>query len=59
MKKLIPAYILSFIISFMFFVYEPICMYANNINDFSFDFRRMIIPIIVIFLVIIFCYDFI
>ena len=49
MKKLIPAYTLSFVISFMLFIYEPITMYANNINDFWFDFRIMFIPMITTF----------
>lgn len=52
MKKLIPAYILSFVISFMLFIYEPITMYANNINDFWFDLSMIITPIIIIFIII-------
>lgn len=51
MKKVIPAYILSFIICFMLFIYEPITMYANNINDFWFDLRIIIMPVIKIFIV--------
>ncbi len=50
MKKLVPAYVLSVVISFMLFIYEPIIMYATNVNDFWFDFWKMIIPILVIFL---------
>ena len=30
--------VLSLVVSFMFFVFEPITMYANNIDDFWFDF---------------------
>lgn len=41
-KKLIPAYILSFVISFMLYIYEPILTYSTNINDFWFDFNTMI-----------------
>ena len=52
MKKLIPAYILAFIISFMLFIYEPITMYANNINDFWFDFKTMTKPMISFFMLV-------
>ncbi len=31
------SYILSFIISFMFFIYEPIILYTSNIDDFRFN----------------------
>ncbi len=51
MKKLIPAYILSFVICFMFFIFEPITMYSANINDLWFDFSMMIIPLIKLLLV--------
>ena len=51
MKKLIPAYILSFVISFMLFIYEPLTMYANNIDDFWFDLSLIIIPVIEIFII--------
>ena len=44
-KFFIPALILSFAISFMLFIYEPITMYANNIPDFWFDFYILIKPI--------------
>ena len=50
MKKLLPSYILSIIICFTIFLYEPITMYANNINDFWFDFWIMLKPILVLFL---------
>lgn len=36
-KALIPALIVSFVFSFMLFLYEPIVMYSANINDFWFD----------------------
>lgn len=51
MKKLIPAYILSFVICFMLFVFEPITMYSSNIDDLWFDFSMMIFPLIKLFLV--------
>ena len=44
MKKLRSAFILSFVISFMFFVFEPVTMYANNVNDFCFDIYTLIGP---------------
>lgn len=50
MKKLKNAYLLSIIICFTIFFYEPITMYANNINDFWFDFWIMLKPILVLFL---------
>ena len=40
-KKLIPAYILAFVVSFMIYIYEPILTYSTNINDFWFDFKTM------------------
>lgn len=51
-KKLVPAYILSFVISFMLYIYEPMLMYSSNINDFWFDFQSMmsVIPIYFILL---------
>ena len=51
MKKLIPAYILSFVICFMLFVFEPITMYSSNMDDLWFDFSMMIFPLIKLFLV--------
>lgn len=50
MKKLLPSYILAFLIGFMFFVYEPLNMYATNVNDFWFDIFIIIKPITLIFL---------
>ena len=52
MKKLIPAYILALVICFMLFIYEPITMYANNINVFWFDFKIMIKPMLSFFMII-------
>lgn len=51
MKKLIPAYIMAFVSSFMFFIFEPISMYANNVNDFWFDIYMMMGPTLIIFLI--------
>ncbi len=41
MKKLIPAYILSFVICFMFIIYEPFLMYSTNVDDFWFDLKLL------------------
>jgi hypothetical protein len=43
-KKLIPSFILSFVTSFMFFLYEPLIMYSSSINDFWFDLDLMVKP---------------
>lgn len=43
-KSLIPATFLSLIVSFMIFIYEPVTMYANNLDDFWFDFYTLIGP---------------
>lgn len=51
MKRIIPAIILAFVISFMLFIYEPITMYANNVYDFWFDLSIIIIPVIEIFVI--------
>ena len=51
MKKLLSSYILCFAFCFMLFIYEPILMYATNMNDFWFDLGIMIVPVIKIFLI--------
>lgn len=50
MKKLIPAYILSFVISFMLFIIEPITLYVNNTIDFNFNFVSILRPMLLLFL---------
>ena len=52
MKKLLPAYILSFTISFMLYVIEPISMFSYNRNDFNFNLSNFIKPMILIFFVV-------
>lgn len=42
--ELITAYIFVFALGFMLFIYEPIFMYAVNMDDFWFDFSIMIKP---------------
>lgn len=49
MKKLIPAYILSFVIAFTVFIHEPIMLYASNKADLWFDFMTMLKPILLFF----------
>lgn len=59
MKPLFSALILTFVASFMFFIFEPILLYTNNINDFWFDiydifpllFPAFIATFLVIFLI--------
>lgn len=50
-KKLIPAYILSFVIAFIVFIHEPIMLYASNMDDLWFDFMTMIKPSILLFFI--------
>lgn len=51
LKEMIPSFILTFALCFMLFVYEPITLYANNIEDFWFDIYIIIGPILLIFLI--------
>lgn len=48
-RDLAPACILFFVSCFMLLIFEPILMYATNINDFWFDFQLMIGPVLSIF----------
>ncbi len=52
MKKLIPAFLVTFFFCFMVFLYEPILMYATNIDDFWFDLEIMIKPVLIIFIIL-------
>ena len=51
-KKFLPAIILAFAMAFMTFIFEPITMYANNTNDFWFDFYTLIRPTGLFFLIL-------
>lgn len=42
LKEMIPAIILAFVASFMFFIYEPITVFASNTEDFWFSFDALI-----------------
>ena len=44
-KKLFPAYVMAFVLSFMLYIYEPITMYANNMDDFWFDLFMILSPL--------------
>ena len=46
LKYLTFAFIISFVLSFMLYLYEPLLTYSSNINDFWFDFNLMIYNII-------------
>ncbi|MBR2712902.1 MAG: sulfatase-like hydrolase/transferase [Bacilli bacterium] len=45
-RRLITAYIISFVLVFMLYFYEPITMYLNNVNDFWFNLNIIIWPLI-------------
>ena len=56
-KEILPAIILALTTSFMFLIFEPISLYANNIDDFWFDLYDMmplLIPQFLLFTFIIF-----
>lgn len=42
LKKMVPAVLVSFLTSFMLFIYEPIITYTANVNDFWFDSKLML-----------------
>jgi len=52
MKKLIPAYILSFVVAVMLYVIEPINTFVNNRNDFNFNFSSLLRPMVIITFVV-------
>ena len=54
LKNMIPAFLLSFLTSFMLFIYEPIITYTANVNDFWFD-SGLMLPSILLFFTILFC----
>lgn len=55
LKYLTFAFVISFVLSFMLYLYEPILTYSSNINDFWFDFNLMISNII-LYMIIIFVF---
>ena len=50
-KDFLPAIVLSFAIGFMFLIFEPITLYANNIDDFWFDIYDMLPELIPTFFI--------
>ena len=55
LKYLTFAFIISFVLSFMLYLYEPLLTYSSNINDFWFDFNLMISNII-LYMILIFLF---
>ena len=49
MKKLLPAYLLSFVICFMLFVIEPLSLFVANRDDFNFNLGHFILPLFLSF----------
>lgn len=49
LRELAPAYVLIFACCFMMLLFEPILLYATNMNDFWFDFSIMIWPVLGVF----------
>ena len=52
MKKMKQALILSFVIAFTIFIYEPIILYANNTSDLWFDLKSMLRPMLILFILL-------
>lgn len=50
-KSFLLAFVLSFATSFNIFLYEPLTMYANNIEDFWFDFYALFGPTLLLFFI--------
>ena len=50
-KDFLPAIALSFVISFMFLIFEPITLYSSNIDDFWFDLYDMLPELIPAFFI--------
>ena len=48
-KKTWISYVIALTISYMLFIFEPIQMYAGNINDFLFNFKTLIGPTLLAF----------
>lgn len=52
MKRLMPAYILSFVIVFMLYIVEPITLFVTNRNDMHFNFTNFFKPLLIIFILL-------
>lgn len=55
LKHMIFAFAISFTLSFMLYMYEPILTYSSNVNDFWFDFKLMISNLI-LYMIIVFAF---
>ncbi len=58
-KNMWVSYVLAFAISYMFFIVEPITMYANNMNNFWFDLNILLKAMFIFFLITFFAFIFI
>lgn len=59
-RDIISPFVISLCLTFMLFIYEPIMMYASNIDDFWFDFKLLFSNItflsIIIFIIFMLCF---
>ena len=44
------SYVISIVLSFMLFIFEPINLYSSNLNDFWFDLELLLKPSLIMFL---------
>ena len=51
-KNLIAPSIMSFVIAFMLFIYEPITTYASNTEDYWFDLKALLTNNLIIFAIV-------
>ncbi|MDE7400014.1 MAG: sulfatase-like hydrolase/transferase [Oscillospiraceae bacterium] len=49
LKELAPAYIVSFVLCYMLFFFEPLNTYASNMLNFNYDLKTYIFPILGLF----------
>lgn len=49
LKELAPAYIVSFVLCYMLFFFEPLSTYAQNIYDLWYDMKMLIPPVLGMF----------
>lgn len=49
-KNTWSSYVISLVLSFMLFIFEPINLYSSNLNDFWFDLELLLKPSLVMFL---------
>ena len=54
LKELLPAYIVTFVFSYMLFIFEPLLMYSTNQLDFWFDLALMAGPMLIGFAILFF-----